>query len=173
MIFARIIRLLTLLPYQARNVLESLLKTAFFVLGGYRKIASKAPVDRARRVTMVSYVPVAFDPRIRRAAVSLAEAGYDVVVVKPGDNEKVMSDDQIRWHKRVSFVSVGLSGTSEYFPYAYDYKMYQAVIETKPGIIHCHDVNTCLMGLLAASNCGAVMVGDFHEWGSENVSLNH
>ena len=48
--------------------------------------------------------------------------------------------------------------------------MYRAALEFRPGIFHCHDLTTALIGLAAARVRGARCVCDFHEWYSENVS---
>jgi glycosyltransferase involved in cell wall biosynthesis len=119
---------------------------------------------------MLSYVPVSYDPRIRRAATTVAaKVGCAVLVIKPSDAAEALRDDEIHWHENIEFLSVGHAGTASYFPYCYDRDMVRAAVSSGAGIIHCHDANTCLMGLLAAASTGAAMVADFHEWSSENV----
>jgi glycosyltransferase involved in cell wall biosynthesis len=44
------------------------------------------------------------------------------------------------------------------------------VLEERPDVIHCHDLNTAMIGLAAAARLGCRCVCDFHEWFSENVS---
>lgn len=128
--------------------------------------------DGQRKVTMLSYVAVRYDGRIRWAATTLAEAGYDVLLIKPADAENVADVDH-GWHKRVSFLSTGLSGTTTYFPYCFDTQMFRAAVKSEAHVYHCHDLNTSLMGLLAAAKTGGFIVSDMHEWSSEGGSWNN
>ena len=168
----RILRLTGLVPYQLGNLLAVVVGLVWFRLTGSRQLRHTGLGARARRVVMLSYVAVRYDPRIRRAATALASAGYDVTVIKPADAEPEIDDDQIRWHERIQFLSVGRAGTASYFPWCFDRNMYRAAVATGAGVVHCHDANTCLMGALAAARLKAALVVDFHEWLSEHGRTN-
>ena len=165
--FQRVFRLLYLAPYQALNIAAVFIILIWFLLLGRNRIARSGMGDSAKKVTMLSYVSVLFDGRIRRAATSLADAGYEVLLIKPGDSDEGLDDDEINWHQSVTFLSTGLSGTTIYFPYVFDLKMFIAMVRNNAGVIHCHDANTCLMGIFAAAINRGVVVADLHEWLSE------
>jgi glycosyltransferase involved in cell wall biosynthesis len=170
---SRLLRLLVRIPYQVCNLLYMLYLAIWFLNYGYQRIGQRRLVQEGRRkVTMLSYVAVAYDGRIRRAATTLAAAGYDVLVIKPGDADKT-DDANLKWGDRVHFISTGFSGTKTYFPYCFDRRMFQAALVSKADIYHCHDVNTSLIGLFAAAKNKAVIVCDMHEWLSETGSWNN
>jgi glycosyltransferase involved in cell wall biosynthesis len=168
MTFARLLKLLRLAPTQLGNLLGGLLAALWFDGVGHRRLRHNRQ-DHARpaRVAMISYVPVAFDNRIRRCATELAEAGYQVVVVKPTDSGD--PSDPIHWHDNISFVLAGRVGSASWLPWVYDRAIVRAATAAAPDVVHCHDANTCLMGMVVAARTGAAFVADFHEWFSENV----
>ena len=172
MTLLRFFRLLALVPYQLANLMIGTASVTWLRLAGGRRIPRSGRDVRARRVTMLSYVAVRHDPRIRRSAIALASAGYEVTIVKPVDADRGEAGDAIDWHERVRFVCAGRAGTASYFPWCFDLGMLRAVLASGADVVHCHDANTCVIGAVAAAWLRAPFVVDFHEWASEHGSTN-
>jgi hypothetical protein len=60
----------------------------------------------------------------------------------------------------------------QYFSYGMILGLYLITIFCKSKFIHCHDVNTAFMGLLASKITGKILISDLHEWKSETSNID-
>lgn len=125
-------------------------------------------------IVMLVISALRIDPRVEREARALAARGWRVRVVAPDISDPLHAAVPIDWGPNVIFDM--LPGvTSEYIlkaPWLAGEEIYRRAVATAPFAYHCHDLNTALVGLRAASRTGARWVCDFHEWSSENVTWN-
>jgi glycosyltransferase involved in cell wall biosynthesis len=123
-------------------------------------------------VVMLVISELRIDPRVERAARSLAAAGYSVRIVAPDLCRPPGREDPLDWGAGVEFHWLDPMVASYVMgpPWLYSQKLVDAVRQFDPAYLHCHDLNTALIGLLIASETGARCICDFHEWFSENVT---
>lgn len=131
----------------------------------------RAPVN-AEEIVMLVVSHLRVDPRVEREARALVKAGYRVVVIYPDAYEPFYHEQPIDWGPGIRFrpLTAGAGGFSLQFPWLLGSEMHEAACQEKPFAFHCHDLNTCLIGLSAARKSNSYCVCDFHEWYSENVS---
>ena len=137
-----------------------------------RSRQSRVTHTAGKRVVMLVVSNLRVDPRVERAARCLAEAGYRVTVIWPDAYEPSHQQQPLCWGDGIEFrpLPAHASGYIFSFPWVCGSKMLEAAARERPFAIHCHDLNTALIGLAAARGTGALCVCDFHEWYSENVS---
>ncbi|MGH9908679.1 MAG: glycosyltransferase, partial [Pyrinomonadaceae bacterium] len=134
----------------------------------------RSSASPTRSVVMLVISDARVDPRVERGARALAEAGFKVKVLYPDASPPRFAEKPIDWGPRISFrpLPARVAYFVLVFPWLFQRTILQAALEERPGFFHCHDLNTSLIGLAAARRVGARCVCDFHEWFSENVSLN-
>ncbi len=120
-------------------------------------------------VSMLVISQVSGDPRVERSARALVKDGYSVRIFYPANYSGVPD-----WGDGIEFSPVdrNAAGFTARFPFLLGRHFLKTVIKSNPLIFHCHDLNTCLIGLVAARVCKGYLICDFHEWFSENISWN-
>lgn len=128
--------------------------------------------DGSPEIVMLVISQVWCDPRVERAARTLAAAGYRVKIVYPDFFSPPDAPMTIDWGEGISFRPLpGHYYTYiDRFPYLLGVRYLRAVLQEQPFAFHAHDLHTALIGLAAAWMRRAHCVCDFHEWFSENVS---
>jgi len=121
-------------------------------------------------VAMPAISELWIDPRVRRAATALATAGYQVRIVYPDFFSKLRNLGPMDWGPSIEFrpLDGAYAWFANGFPWVLGKEYLRAVEEERPDIIHCHDLNTSIIGLAAAGKLGCHCICDFHEWFSEN-----
>ena len=112
------------------------------------------------------------DPRVERAARALAARGWRVRIVAPDISDPLFSERSDRLGPKIPFhllpfIQPNTSWRRRGSPAT---PCARQQLAFRPFAYHCHDLNTALIGMRAASEIGARCVCDFHEWSSENVS---
>jgi starch synthase len=155
----------------AVHVLNIVYAPMFWVLwhsGGQLRIGS---TGQGHTVVMLAVTVLHLDPRVEREARALAAAGYCVIIIWP---DQVGSAVTIDWGPGVSFCPLPgrAANFAFHFPGFLGWPMARAAMKHRPLAFHAHDLCTALIGLVAARRTGAHLVCDFHEWYSENVTLD-
>lgn len=135
-----------------------------------RGIGADAP---GRAVVMLVVADMRFDPRVEREARALAGDGWQVTVIWTDPLLAVTGrPTPIDWGQSIDFHSLPerAGDFSQQFPGFLGTAMLDAALAHKPFAFHGHDLNTCLVALVAARRTGAHAICDFHEWYSENVT---
>lgn len=128
-----------------------------------------------RHVLMLVVSDLRSDPRVRREARALAEAGYKVIVVCPTPFEDTASPPKIAWGAgiEIKYVSVYCANHVGVRPGFVGGLFFDVIEREFAGwqffAVHAHDLNTAYVALAFARLTGAHLVVDFHEWTSENV----
>jgi hypothetical protein len=127
-----------------------------------------------REIVMLVVSVLRIDPRVEREARALAANGWIVRIVGPDLSEPRLMEQPISWGLNVTFhlLPAEAAQYSHTEPWLAGETLYEAAIKFAPFAYHCHDLNTALVGLRAASTVGARCICDFHEWTSENVTWN-
>lgn len=123
-------------------------------------------------VLVVSHVSISFDGRIKKCANELVKLGKKVTLIKPIDAQENNKYEYTGLDKNVVVHKIGLSGVFAYFPCIFDICMFFYMVRSKAKYLHCHDINTAFMGLIAAKITGKIIVADLHEWKSECSTVN-
>lgn len=125
-------------------------------------------------IVMLVISALRIDPRVEREARALAEAGYRVRVIAPDISHPPLKEQPINWGPGIEFdiLSPTVADFFNIKPYLAGEPLLAAAVQYRPLAFHCHDLNTCLVGLAAARYVGCYCVCDFHEWYSHNVSWN-
>lgn len=123
-------------------------------------------------VVMLVISELWIDPRVRRAATALVAGGYQVRIVYPDFFSELRKLGPLDWGPGIEFRPLpgDYAWFANGFPWVLGKDYLRAVEEERPDVIHCHDLNTSIIGLAAAGKIGCHCVCDFHEWFSENVS---
>jgi starch synthase len=135
-----------------------------------RGIGADAP---GRAVVMLVVADMRFDPRVEREARALAGDGWQVKVIWTDPLIAVTGKPTpIDWGQGIDFHSLPerAGDFSRQFPGFLGTAMLDAALAHKPFAFHEHDLNTCLVALVAARRTAAHAICDFHEWYSENVT---
>lgn len=128
-----------------------------------------------RDVLMLVVSDLRIDPRVRREAMALAEAGYRVTVVCPSPFVDTEMPPVIDWGKGVDirYVSVACGNYVGVRPGFEGGALFDVIAREFADrsflAVHAHDLNTAYVALAFARLKGAHLVSDFHEWTSENV----
>lgn len=128
-----------------------------------------------RDVLMLVVSDLRIDPRVRREAMALAEAGYRVTVVCPSPFADTQMPPVIDWGKGVDicYVSVACGNYVGVRPGFEGGALFDVIAREFADrsflAVHAHDLNTAYVALAFARLKGAHLVADFHEWTSENV----
>ncbi len=122
-----------------------------------------------RAVVMLVVSDLRSDPRVRRAAQALADAGYGVTIVWPDGGPH--RGEPIDWGAGIAFDPLPESAGrfAYHFPNFLGGEMLAAALRHAPFAIHAHDLTTMLIALIAGRQTGAHVVADHHEWFSESV----
>ena len=129
---------------------------------------------QGRRVIMLVVSDLRSDPRVRREARQLADAGYSITVIWPDTGPK--QGERIDWGEGIDFVPLPTSAGrfAYHFPNFLGVDMLQAAVQQKAAgeqilAFHAHDLTTMLVALIAGRQSGAHVVADHHEWFSQSV----
>ncbi|MBX3486373.1 MAG: glycosyltransferase [Candidatus Paracaedibacteraceae bacterium] len=125
-----------------------------------------------KSVVCVSHVAISFDGRIKKCANQIKLLGLPVTLIKPYDAQEDKEFEFSGLDSNVQIKRVGLSGSFSHFPCMFDFLMVMYLVFCKSKFIHCHDVNTAFMGLLASNLTGKVLISDLHEWKSETSNVD-
>lgn len=136
----------------------------------------KAPqthADGTRTVVMLVVSDLAIDPRVRREARALADAGWHVLILCPLP-ACAPPDLVLDWGPRIAIRWLPESaGRFAYrFPSVLGSALLKSALAERPFAFHAHDLATTLIVLTAAHRTGAHAVCDFHEWMSENATFD-
>ncbi len=125
-----------------------------------------------RLIVMLVVSDLRIDPRVERAARTLAANGYDVTVICPDPTKGKSPNLKLDWGPGVDILFI--DWTAAHFtgraPGYLGHQLFQATGKRRAFAFHAHDLSTAYVGLAAARKTGAHFVADFHEWTSENVS---
>jgi len=144
-----------------------LLIVSFPVKKTARKLKKKE-----NQVLCLSHVAVSFDGRIKKSANQLLKLGMHVILVKPADAKEDQVLEKTGLDEKIEIKPIGLSGVFSHFPRVFDLCIFLYVTFSKAKFLHCHDINTAFMGILAAKLTGKIVVCDLHEWKSETTDPN-
>ncbi len=148
----------------------------FFMFGLlflYIPIAKKNSKNRkSEEVIVVSHVAISFDGRIKKCVNDLIRLGKKVTLLKPVDSLEDEKFEKSGLDSGVCIKKIGLSGVFNHFPCMFDISMLSYMIFSRARYLHCHDVNTALMGLIAAKITGKIVIADLHEWKAECSALD-
>lgn len=128
-----------------------------------------------RDVLMLVVSDLRIDPRVRREAMALAEAGYRVTVVCPSPFADTQMPPVIDWGQGVDICYVSIAcgkyvGVRPGFEGGALFDVIAREFSDRSFLaVHSHDLNTAYVALAFARMKGAHLVADFHEWTSENV----
>jgi len=115
----------------------------------------KSPRPRAAKVCLLTSVHIAFDGRIfHRAARSLAQAGYEVVLIAPHDKDEVVEGVRVvglpqpknRLHRTTKVL----------------WRLYRLAVQEDADVYHFHDPELMIVGLLLKQR-GKKVIWDVHE----------
>jgi glycosyltransferase involved in cell wall biosynthesis len=127
-----------------------------------------------RRIIMLVVSDLRSDPRVRREARELADAGYSVTIIWPDTGPE--QGEQINWGAGIAFVPLPVSAGrfAYHFPNFLGVDMLKAAVQQKAAgqrilAFHAHDLTTMLVALIAGRQTGAHVVADHHEWFSQSV----
>lgn len=132
--------------------------------------APRQPLQRHVVMLVVSNVRV--DPRVQKAARAAVDKGFRVTVVAPSHPEALPAPVDLSWGPGIEFAFPRIATPAlinHHYPWLFDPDFYRFCLRYRNVLLHCHDVNTALMGLRLARETGSVCIADFHEWFSENV----
>ncbi len=124
------------------------------------------------KVLCISHVAISFDGRIKKSANTISKLGMEVTLLKPVDAQEDSVLEFSGLNEKVIVRPMGLSGVFSHFPCIFDLSMFFYILCSKARYLHCHDINTVFMGLLAAKFTGQIIVSDLHEWKSETSSVD-
>jgi glycosyltransferase involved in cell wall biosynthesis len=161
------------LPFKLVYYFICLVFFMFGLLFLYIPICKKnSKKHKSEEVTVVSHVAISFDGRIKKSANTLIRLGKNVTLLKPMDSLEDEKFEKEGLDSGVSIKKIGLSGVFNHFPCMFDIGMLFYMIFSKARYLHCHDVNTALMGSIAAKITGKIIIADLHEWKAECSSLD-
>ncbi|MBM3611271.1 MAG: glycosyltransferase family 4 protein [Alphaproteobacteria bacterium] len=138
----------------------------FFVFLPFKKRAIKY---NANSVLMISHVAISFDGRIKKSANQLMNIGKKVTLIRPFDSIEDPSQEFSGLNHSIKVKKLGLGGMFNYFPCIFDPLILFNMIFSKDKYLHCHDINTAFMGIVAAKITGKTIIADLHEWKSACV----
>ncbi len=126
-----------------------------------------------RIVTMIVVSDIRVDPRVYKAAQTAAKRGFQVRIIIPcfhGTREPPTPVPD--WGPSIVFDFLQASHhalLNHFYPWLIDSNVKKQLLASGEGVIHAHDLNTCVMALAAGRELGLPVICDFHEWFSENV----
>lgn len=131
------------------------------------------PADCSPRIVMLVNSNLSADPRVKREAMALADAGFAVTIICPLWSQNDL-DVPLEWGPNISFrlLPFTTGWYSGAFPWCFEEEVFGELLKEEAWAYHGHDLDTALMVLAAARKKQAACVCDFHEWYSENVSFS-
>ncbi len=92
-------------------------------------------------VVMLVVSDLRIDPRVERAARTMAAAGYRVKVIWPEPKPPFHADQPIDWGPGIAFRPLAPEHYAFVgdFPWVFGQGMFEAAIEERPRVFHCHD----------------------------------
>ena len=123
-------------------------------------------------VLSILHVAVSFDGRVKRSLNTFIRIDKKATLVNPIDAQE--DGDFLRkgLDEKVVLKKSGLSGSFSYFPYTFDIFIFLRAVFANAKYIHCHDINTALIGLLSSKIRGQRVICDLHEWKSQTTLTN-
>ncbi|MGZ3725626.1 MAG: glycosyltransferase [Pseudobdellovibrio sp.] len=136
----------------------------------FRTQYKKAARQDKKMIVMAVISQLSRDPRVEREARALASQGYRIKIYFPAKPGAEIPN----WGSNIECIALPESAASfgRFFPFLCGEEFLRALLQDDPYAFHCHDLNTCIIGLVASKIMGCYFIGDFHEWFSENVSWN-
>lgn len=134
-----------------------------------------AKKDKLGVVTMVLSNPFKPDPRVFKEAKNLIKSGYKVFIIawdrecknKPEETyEKGFHVIRIQVRSQYKY---GITRIIKFLTFYY--WAIKKVINLKPAVIHCHDLDTLLVGIVGKLNLKCKLIYDAHEYYPEMVNL--
>jgi glycosyltransferase involved in cell wall biosynthesis len=125
--------------------------------------------ERALMMLANEYRP---DPRVRTEALALLESGRQVDIIswdRSGARPRDESDNGIKIHRVGGKKVAGPLRTFLTMPLAW-MRMWKASAAFEADVVHAHDLDALLPGVLAAWSKGVPLVYDAHEWYSKMVA---
>lgn len=113
---------------------------------------------RPCRICMNLNSPLAGDQRVYKEARTLANAGYEVIIICNQDPEDISP----AW-RGIKVISIPRR-PSLFFPGRFTSDWIRTALALKPDVIHAHDLNTLGRAWLAARLTGARLVYDSHDY---------
>lgn len=167
--FVKAVKRFTLLPLKFIYFLIS--NMMFFLAAPFVFLPFKKKIinSSSNSILMVSHVAISFDGRIKKSANQLINIGKKVTMIKPFDSIEEPSQEFSGLNHNVKVKKLGLGGMFNYFPCIFDPLILFNMIFSKDKYLHCHDINTAFMGIVAAKITGKIVVADLHEWKPECV----
>lgn len=167
------IKRLSKLPFKLIYYLICIILFVLGILFLYVPFCKKKTVKQeSNEVLVVSHVAISFDGRIKKSVNNLMRMGKKVTLLKPMDSLEDEKFEKEGLDSGVSIKKIGLSGVFNRFPCMFDIGMLFYMIFSKARYLHCHDVNTALMGLIAAKITDKILIADLHEWKAECSTLD-
>ena len=161
------------LPFKFMYWIIGVLSFLFFIIYVFfKKNKPKMLRQYKKSVLCVSHVAISFDGRIKKCANQIVLLGLPVTLIKPYDAQEKKEFEYSGLDRRVRVRKIGLSGSFSHFPYIFDLFMLMHLILCDDKFIHCHDLNTAFMGLVASKITGKILISDLHEWKSETGTLH-
>ena len=121
------------------------------------------------RIAQIVVSDVHRDPRVRKSAQALVDAGHDVVVIYPRLSPTDTRPHPADWDSRLQFEATPFARSFFRFPGLYHGSLYRAVAAGCYDVLHCNDLNTAIVGFRAARSTQSSVVLDYHEWWSEGA----
>jgi glycosyltransferase involved in cell wall biosynthesis len=112
------------------------------------------------------------DPRVRTEALALIESGRSVDIIswdRSGGRPREEKDNSIAVHRVGKAKVTGPLRTFFSMPFAW-LRMWKASAGIEADVVHAHDLDALLPGILAAWSKGVPLVYDAHEWYSKMVA---
>ena len=117
------------------------------------------------RVCMMTSAHSAFDTRIfHKECKSLAEAGYEVILIVPHEHDEIVDDVQIKAVLKPANRFIRVSGTVR--------QIYHEAVRLNADIYHFHDPDLIPIGLLLHA-MGKNVIYDIHEYYKEKILSKH
>jgi len=146
-----------------------------FAVETYKKIKGKPlpredhfPDGNARRIALLRLYDITFDSRVKRTLTALLADGYQVSVLAPSSEigSLLEQNDNLTFipiHLRTrSRVNAGwINKSAQYIEYTFRALSYLS--KWKADVVHCHDLETLPMGVIAKYLFRSKVVYDSHE----------
>jgi starch synthase len=150
--------------------------TKTFLLPALRAPRAVSPASASSpQILVLVFSDLRIDPRVRREARALADAGFRVKILYPDAMSTPASPVTLDFGPGVEFRPLPVSAMSYIvrYPHVLGDEFVEAACQERPFAIHAHDLSTALVGLTAAGRLKVPCICDFHEWYSENVTWDY
>lgn len=123
-----------------------------------------------KKILIITSYALSYDGRVKNCINFFQSKNFDVILLKPED----CADDANSPSMGSYICQSGFCRSFLFFPYSFDIKMFCTILKHSSNFVHCHDISSSFMGLMAkAFNKKIFLIVDFHEWWSESVAINN